>query len=202
MRVFVTGVNGYIGAVLAPYLMERGMKVVGLDTGYYRDGWLYSDNRRCAATPLHPEQGSAGGDRRRISPGARLSCIWPSSPTIRSARTIPTVTHQINHRGSVALAQQAAAGRHPALRLHLFVQRLRRRHRGISGREPRRSIRRPPTRECKVLVERDLRRWPARDFCAGVPAQCDRVRPVAAHALRHRAQRSVRARLDHAHASR
>src|SRR5256884_9389475 len=51
MRVFVTGVDGYIGAVLAPYLLERGITVIGLDTGYYRDGWLYSDNRRLAATP-------------------------------------------------------------------------------------------------------------------------------------------------------
>src|SRR5204863_519922 len=37
MRVFVTGVDGYIGAVLAPYLLERGIRVFGLDTGYYRD---------------------------------------------------------------------------------------------------------------------------------------------------------------------
>ncbi len=44
MKAFVTGVNGYIGAVLAPYLLERGVQVRGLDTGYYRDGWLYSDN--------------------------------------------------------------------------------------------------------------------------------------------------------------
>ena len=29
MRVFVTGVDGYIGAVLAPYLLKRGMGVVG-----------------------------------------------------------------------------------------------------------------------------------------------------------------------------
>ena len=38
MRVLVTGVYGYIGAVLAPYLTKRGIEVVGLDTGFYRDG--------------------------------------------------------------------------------------------------------------------------------------------------------------------
>ena len=43
MRVFVTGVEGYIGALLAPLLVGRGHDVVGLDTGFYRDGWLYSD---------------------------------------------------------------------------------------------------------------------------------------------------------------
>src|SRR3546814_13204214 len=42
-KVLVTGADGYIGSVLAPTLMERGYDVVGLDTGYYRSGWLYHD---------------------------------------------------------------------------------------------------------------------------------------------------------------
>ena len=46
MRLFVTGVEGYIGSVLAPYLMREGHEVVGLDTGYYRDGWLYFGSDR------------------------------------------------------------------------------------------------------------------------------------------------------------
>jgi hypothetical protein len=37
MRVFVTGVDVYVGVVLAPYLLARGMEV--------------SANRRLAATP-------------------------------------------------------------------------------------------------------------------------------------------------------
>ena len=41
MNILVTGVEGYIGSVLAPYLMERGHSVMGLDTGFYREGWLY-----------------------------------------------------------------------------------------------------------------------------------------------------------------
>ena len=45
MKVFVTGVEGYIGVLLAPLLLQRGHDVVGLDTGYYRDGWLYSDSQ-------------------------------------------------------------------------------------------------------------------------------------------------------------
>ena len=52
MRVFVTGVNGYIGAVLAPYLWQRGIEVRGLDTGFYRDGWLYSDDALSARRRL------------------------------------------------------------------------------------------------------------------------------------------------------
>ena len=40
MRVLLTGSEGYIGAVLGPYLMRRGHDVVGLDTGFHRAGWL------------------------------------------------------------------------------------------------------------------------------------------------------------------
>ena len=40
MRIFVTGVDGYIGSVLVPRLLASGHDVVGLDSGYYRDGWL------------------------------------------------------------------------------------------------------------------------------------------------------------------
>src|SRR5688572_32817985 len=45
MRVLVTGSEGYIGARLVPILIAHGLDVVGLDTGFYRDGWLYSDNK-------------------------------------------------------------------------------------------------------------------------------------------------------------
>ncbi|MGZ9275367.1 MAG: NAD-dependent epimerase/dehydratase family protein, partial [Nitrospira sp.] len=47
MKILVTGASGYIGALLGPFLIERGYDVTGLDTGYYRDGWLYrsSDKR-------------------------------------------------------------------------------------------------------------------------------------------------------------
>ena len=43
MRVLVTGTDGYIGIVLASFLLKRGYDVVGLDTGFYRDAWLYNN---------------------------------------------------------------------------------------------------------------------------------------------------------------
>ena len=52
--------------------------------------------------------------------------------------------------------------------------------------------------ECKALVERDVGAMAGRDFCARVPAQRDRLRTVAAHALRYRVERPLRARLDDA----
>ena len=42
-RVLVTGAEGYIGSVLISRLTAAGYEVDGLDTGYYRSGWLYHD---------------------------------------------------------------------------------------------------------------------------------------------------------------
>jgi nucleoside-diphosphate-sugar epimerase len=46
MRVLVTGHEGYIGSVLAPYLADAGHTVVGLDTGLYRGCDLGAEPRR------------------------------------------------------------------------------------------------------------------------------------------------------------
>ena len=106
MRVFVTGVNGYIGAVLAPYLMERGLEVVGLDTGYYRDGWLYSDDRRFAVSPY-----TLNKDLRAVNAADLEGCEAVVHLAELSndplGQNTPAVTHQINHQGSVALARTA-----------------------------------------------------------------------------------------------
>ena len=42
MRYAVTGAAGFIGSHLAEALTARGHEVVGLDTGFYREGWLYN----------------------------------------------------------------------------------------------------------------------------------------------------------------
>ena len=41
MRILITGADGYLGSLLAPELMRRGHKVVGLDTGYYKERSLF-----------------------------------------------------------------------------------------------------------------------------------------------------------------
>lgn len=106
VRALVTGTDGYIGAVLAPYLIERGIAVLGLDTGYYRDGWLYSDNERLAVTPrtLHK-------DLRKVTAADLEGCNAVVHLAELSndplGQNNPQVTHQINHRGSVTLATLA-----------------------------------------------------------------------------------------------
>ena len=45
MKILITGSDGYIGTRLATRLLQQGESVTGLDTGLYRDGWLYSEQR-------------------------------------------------------------------------------------------------------------------------------------------------------------
>lgn len=42
-KILLTGDRGYIGSVLAPYLLDRGYRVAGLDVGYYSDCNLYPE---------------------------------------------------------------------------------------------------------------------------------------------------------------
>jgi nucleoside-diphosphate-sugar epimerase len=44
-RVLVTGNEGFIGSIMAPFLARSGFDVVGLDTGYYRDCNLVEPDR-------------------------------------------------------------------------------------------------------------------------------------------------------------
>jgi nucleoside-diphosphate-sugar epimerase len=40
VRVLITGTDGYIGCLMAPYIAAAGHEVVGLDTGYFREAQL------------------------------------------------------------------------------------------------------------------------------------------------------------------
>jgi nucleoside-diphosphate-sugar epimerase len=154
MRVFVTGVNGYIGALLAPYLMERGLKIVGLDTGYYRDGWLYSDDRRFATSPY-----TLNKDLRAVTSADLEGCEAVVHLAELSndplGQNNPTVTHQINHRGSMTLARTALG-----LGIRRFVYTSSCSVYGAGSGEflDETAPLNPQTAyaECKVLVERDL----------------------------------------------
>jgi len=154
VRVFVTGVNGYIGAVLAPYLLERGMTLVGLDTGYYRDGWLYSDNRHQPATPhtLNKDLRAATAADLAECTGVVHLAELSNDPL---GENNPEVTHQINHLGSVALAQQAVAA---GIERFVYTSSCSVYGAGTGEFLDEDSPVNPQTAyaRCKVLVERDL----------------------------------------------
>ncbi len=84
MRVLVTGSHGYIGSVLAPYLLAQGHNVVGIDTNWFAN---------CALTPPEVDFEARTADIRDLDVadlvGFDAVCTWQPSPTTRSAISTP-----------------------------------------------------------------------------------------------------------------
>lgn len=107
MKVLVTGVEGYIGSLLGPVLVGRGHEVVGLDTGYYKEGWLYSDPARVdqPRTINQDLRVVEGGIFEGVDAVVHLAEL-SNDPL---AENNVEVTHDINHHGSVHIAKCAKA---------------------------------------------------------------------------------------------
>jgi nucleoside-diphosphate-sugar epimerase len=164
MKVLVTGTEGYIGSRLAPMLMARGHDVVGLDAGFYRDGWLYSDPRQLGLVPR-----TIIKDLRRVEQkdfegfDAVVHLAELSNDPLGENR--PEITYQINHLGSLELARKAkAAG------VKRFVYASSCSVYGVGSGEflDETSPVNPQTAyaKCKVMVERDVKPLVDANFCA------------------------------------
>ncbi|RJK97869.1 NAD-dependent epimerase/dehydratase family protein [Vallicoccus soli] len=103
MKILVTGTEGYLGCLLAPTLMAEGHDVLGVDTGYYKNGWLYD------GVPATPR--TLAKDIRRIGPedleGVDAVVHMAELSNDPLGDLIGEVTYDINHAGSVRLAQLA-----------------------------------------------------------------------------------------------
>src|ERR1700730_8100663 len=163
MKLLTTGTEGYIGPRPAPMLMGRGHDVVGLDTGFYRDGWLYSDAHQLALVPR-----TLIKDLRHVTPqdlegvDAVVHLAELSNAPLGENR--PEVTYQINHQGSLELARKArAAG------VKRFVYASSCSVYGVGSGEflNEGSAVNPQTAyaKCKVMVERDVKPLAGADFC-------------------------------------
>jgi nucleoside-diphosphate-sugar epimerase len=163
LKVFVTGTNGYVGSVLAPYLMDRGMQVVGLDTGFYRDGWLYSDNNAVRCTPL-----TLNKDLRQITVDDLRGCDAVAHLAELSndplGQNDPALTFRINHAGSVRLAQLA---REAGIKRFVYTSSCSIYGAGTGDFVDETAPPNPQTAyaECKALVERDVGAMAGDDFC-------------------------------------
>src|SRR5713226_8917169 len=101
MNILVTGIDGYIGTVLASYLVKRGHTVTGLDTGFYRDGWLYNDHALQRPPCINKDlRKITENDLRGFEAVVHLAEL-SNDPL---GQHNPELTHAINHLGTVALA--------------------------------------------------------------------------------------------------
>lgn len=103
MKILVTGTSGYIGSLLAPFLLERGHEVVGVDTGYYQEGWLYNAVRKF---PPWISKDIRKMDERDLK-GVHAVVHLAELSNDPLGQLSPEITDHINHRGSVALAKNA-----------------------------------------------------------------------------------------------
>jgi len=162
MKILVTGTEGYIGCRLAPYLMARGYDVVGLDTGFYRDGWMYSDPQ-VAAVPL-----TLVKDLRRLAAGdlAGFDAVVHLAELSNDplGQNNPEVTFAINHRGSANLAAQAKAA---GVRRFVYTSSCSVYGLGSGEFLDETSPVNPQTAyaHCKVRVERDVKPMADNDYC-------------------------------------
>lgn len=103
MRVLFTGADGYVGALLGPYLLQRGIDAVGLDTGFYRQGWLYPMAGPRPAVLTKDIRDVTEDDFRGFDAVAHLAEL-SNDPL---GQQDPGLTHKINHGGSLQLANAA-----------------------------------------------------------------------------------------------
>lgn len=163
MKILVTGTEGYIGSRLAPLLIADGHEVVGLDTGYYRDGWLYSPGGQPYEAPRLIVK-----DLRQIGPADLAGCnavvhlAELSNDPLGENR--PEVTYKINHEGSVNLARLA---RDAGVTRFVYASSCSVYGLGSGDWLDESSAPNPQTAyaRCKVMVERDLTPMAGKDFC-------------------------------------
>jgi len=154
VKVFVTGVDGYIGVLLASLLTARGYEVVGLDTGYYRDGWLFSDTQLIPCLPR-----TLNKDLRRIEgedlEGVDAVVHLAELSNDPLGQNKPEVTHAINHQGSVRLAKLAKS---LGIERFVYTSSCSVYGAGTGDFLDETASTNPQTAyaECKVLVERDV----------------------------------------------
>ena len=105
MRVLYTGSDGYIGAILGPKLLARGHDAIGVDTGYYRRGWLFEDGLTRPMVMTKDVRQISQADLKGIDAVVHLAEL-SNDPL---SENDPEMTLAINHRGSAQFARTCKA---------------------------------------------------------------------------------------------
>jgi nucleoside-diphosphate-sugar epimerase len=103
MRVLLTGSEGYLGCLLGPDLLDDGHEVVGVDTGFYKNGWLYRGVDRTVYTIDQDVRRLTVEDLRGFDAVVHMAEL-SNDPL---GDLIGDITYDVNHKGSVRLATLA-----------------------------------------------------------------------------------------------
>lgn len=159
MRILVTGTDGYIGCVMADRLLAAGHEVTGVDTGFYRAGWLYDGVQSVPRTLSTDIRDLVVDDLRGHDAVVHLAEL-SNDPLGQLA---PDVTFAINHRGSTHLATLARGAGVPRF---VYMSSCSVYGVGTEDTVTEESPLNPLTAyaECKVRVERDVGAMADDDF--------------------------------------
>lgn len=159
MKVLVTGTEGYLGSLLPPLLMERGHEVLGVDTGYYKVGWLYNGTQVTAKTLNKDIRHIEREDLQGVEAIVHMAEL-SNDP---AGQLSPTITYDINHKGSVRLAKLA---KDAGVRRFIYMSSCSVYGVATAGDVTEESPVNPQTAyaECKTFVERDLQPLADDDF--------------------------------------
>lgn len=103
-KILLTGIDGYIGVQLAQVLVKNGFKVTGLDTGYYRNAWLYN-----GVTEIFPSVVTKDIREVTVEDLKEFDAVVHLAELSNDplGQNDPELTFDINHRGTMNLANCA-----------------------------------------------------------------------------------------------
>ncbi|HEY9910237.1 MAG TPA: SDR family oxidoreductase [Thermosynechococcaceae cyanobacterium] len=151
MKILVTGTEGYIGSVLAPLLMQQGHEVLGVDTGFYKVGWLYNGTNFTPKTLNKDLRHLTAEDFEGVEAVVHMAEL-SNDP---AGQLAPNITYDINHKGSLHIAGLAKAA---GARRFIYMSSCSVYGVSTEGALTESDPVNPQTAyaDCKVLVERDV----------------------------------------------
>ncbi|GAA5520544.1 SDR family oxidoreductase [Aliifodinibius salicampi] len=161
MKILVTGTDGYIGSILGPYLIKNGHDVTGLDTGFYRSGWLYNnDEGKKYPSYINKDLRNINAEDLESFDAVVHLAELSNDPL---GKLNPEITYKINHKGSVRIAELC---KEAGIERFVYASSCSAYGIGNDGYKTEESEVNPQTAyaECKVRVERDVSKLADDDF--------------------------------------